>query len=85
MDNIADLYAHAGSVLLTAVASWWFFDLHLTAFFLLGLGASVSSMLLYYADRLFALPTSHAPPPPPTRVELLSGGRARTQQLLSPK
>ncbi|KAK3284491.1 hypothetical protein CYMTET_7859 [Cymbomonas tetramitiformis] len=53
IDNIADLYAHAGSVLLTTIVSWMFFNLQLTWYFTLGLTLSLMSLVLYYAERLF--------------------------------
>jgi hypothetical protein len=83
MDNIADLYAHAGSVLMTAIASWLFFDLSLTVYFLLGMCASVCSSMLYYADRVFTKPAPVATSSTVLSVEM-SGVRARTP-LLSPK
>ena len=52
VDNIADLYAHAGAVLITAFFSWIFFDLKPTIFFMLGMLASVCSLFLYYSERL---------------------------------
>jgi len=52
IDNIADLYAHAGAVLITAFCSWLFFDLHPNMFFMLGMLASVCSLFLYYSERL---------------------------------
>uniref|UniRef100_A0A7S0WK72 Uncharacterized protein n=1 Tax=Pyramimonas obovata TaxID=1411642 RepID=A0A7S0WK72_9CHLO len=53
VDNIADLFAHAGAVLVTSFASWMFFQLHFTYYFMTGMLASVCALFLYYADRMF--------------------------------
>mmetsp|Transcript_20031 Transcript_20031/g.27737 ORF Transcript_20031/g.27737 Transcript_20031/m.27737 type:complete len:360 (+) Transcript_20031:204-1283(+) len=52
LDNIADLYAHACAVIITAFASWMFFNLDLTIYFMLGISASIGSLFLYYAEKL---------------------------------
>ena len=53
IDNVADLYAHAGAVIITAFFSWLFFELHPNVFFMLGMLASVCSLFMYYSERLF--------------------------------
>lgn len=53
VDNIADLYAHAGAVLITAFFSWMFFELKITIWFTLGMLASVCSLFLYYSEKIF--------------------------------
>ena len=57
VDNIADLFAHAGAMFITAVMSYLFFELEPSVVFCTGLLVSVVAFVVYYAERV--LP--HAP------------------------
>jgi len=48
IDNIADLFAHMGAVLLTCVVAFLFFGLRLTWSFVIGALVSIGSLYLYY-------------------------------------
>lgn len=52
VDNIADLFAHAGAMFITAVMSYLFFELEPSAVFCAGMFISIAAFFVYYSERV---------------------------------